>query len=103
MLIIRLIGTFIILSIVYEDYKKNTSSNSMIFFLTIIRKIIVLILCFGLLIILSIFTNPIGNMMNWGMMYLYTLIKNIKFLDELVGKILTIFNALLAMSILNGT
>ena len=103
MLTIRLIGTFIILSIIYEDYKKNITSNSLKFLLTIIRKHIVLIVSFSLLIMLSIFTNPVGNMMNWGMMYLYTVIKNIDFFDDFMGKVLTVFNALLAMSILNGT
>ena len=103
MLTIRLIGTFIILSIIYEDYKTNTTSNSLKFLLTIVRKHIVLIFSFSLLIMLSIFTNPIGNMMNWGMMYLYTIINNIDFFDDFMGKVLTVFNALLAMSILNGT
>ena len=103
MLTVRLIGTFIILSIIYEDYKTNTTSNSLMFLLTIVRKHIVLIFSFSLLIMLSIFTNPIGNMMNWGMMYLYTIIKNIDFFDDFMGKVLTVFNALLAMSILNGT
>jgi hypothetical protein len=52
---------------------------------------------------LSIFINPVGNMMNWGMMYLYTVIKNIDFFDGFMGKVMTVFNALLAISILNGT
>lgn len=103
MLTIRLIGTFIILSIIYEDYKKNITSNSLKFLLTIIRKHIVIIVSFSLLIMLSIFINPVGNMMNWGMMYLYTVIKNIDFFDGFMGKVMTVFNALLAISILNGT
>jgi hypothetical protein len=102
MLTIRLIGTFIILSIVYEDYKNNITTNSLKFLLTIIRKHIVLIVSFSLLIMLSILTNPIGNTMNWGIMYLHTVIKNIDFFDNFMGKILTVFNALLAISILNG-
>ena len=49
MLIVRLVGTFIILSIIYENYKKNKKESSMRFLLTIIRKHIVIIICFSLL------------------------------------------------------
>ena len=103
MLIVRLVGTFIILSIIYENYKKNKKESSMRFLLTIIRKHIVIIICFSLLILLSIFTNPVSNLMKWGIMYLYIFIKNVKFFDDFFLRLMTVFNALLAINILNGT
>lgn len=103
MFIVRLISTFVILSMIYEDYKTNKKNSTLNFVFTVVRKHVVLIVTFSLLIILSIFTNPVENLLNWGIMYVYIFVKNISFFDIIMSKTLTIFNALLAMNILNGT
>jgi|UniRef100_A0A6C0BNW1 multisubunit Na+/H+ antiporter MnhB subunit len=102
MLIVQVLGTFIMLSIVYEDYKRNESNSSFNFMLEVIRKHIVIVLTLVCFISLSILIDPVRNGLNWIVLYLYVFVKKVDIFDELYTKLLMTFNTLLAINILSG-